>query len=361
MVEVSPTLSPPPGGRVLRNVQALRALAALMVVFVHLEYFAERLVGDGALFAWGHAGVDLFFVISGFIMVYTTAGRPVTSLGFIGQRLVRIVPLYWLVTLAVFALALVAPQLMQATRADGMELLKSLAFIPFEKSNGFTHPVAYVGWTLNYEMAFYALFAVALLATRRAVGIGLLMAVLVAAALYGEVFDPDATIPEFYTEPIILEFALGMGLGMLWGRLPQGGGLLLLPLALLFAVILAGPLLWPHADRAFAFGLPAAGIVLGALMLEKGERAAGSAWVQRLGDASYAIYLTHFFVTQAAIKACEMLGLEGGALVWAMLATLAAVVAVGLAVHLLVEKPLARLLRGRRASPPIRTAPCASV
>ncbi|HYG27483.1 MAG TPA: acyltransferase [Caulobacteraceae bacterium] len=360
MVEVSPTLSPPPGGRVLRNVQALRALAALMVVLVHLEFFAEQLVGDAALFAWGHAGVDLFFVISGFIMVYTTAGRPVTPQGFFGQRLARVVPLYWLVTLAVFAIALVAPQLMQATRADPVDLLKSLAFIPFEKSNGLTQPIAFVGWTLNYEMAFYALFALALLARRRIVGILLLMAVLAAAALLGAVLRPDDVFVEFYTEPIVLEFALGMGLGLLWRRLPAGGGLYLLALAPLFALIFAAPFLWPGVDRAFAAGLPAFGIVLAALALEKAGRTADAGWVQRLGDASYAIYLTHFFVTQAGVKVSEMLGLEGAALAWAMLVTLAAVIAVGLAVHLLVERPIARLLRGRRAAPPIRTAPCAS-
>jgi exopolysaccharide production protein ExoZ len=147
MVEVASPASPSRG--VLKNVQALRAVAAVMVVFVHLDQLGVAAGGRSGLFEAGNAGVDLFFVISGLIMVLTTWGRPIGPRRFFVNRLKRVVPLYWIVTLAVFAIAVVAPSLMQATRADPVELAKSLLFIPFAKANGLVQPVAFVGWTLN--------------------------------------------------------------------------------------------------------------------------------------------------------------------------------------------------------------------
>src|SRR5438270_9012352 len=114
----------------LVNVQALRGLAAFLVVFVHLEVLA-RLAGlPGGLTVFGNSGVDVFFVISGLIMVVTTSGRKQTPQGFLRNRLTRIAPLYWAITLVVFALALVAPALLQSTTADAGQLLKSLFFVP---------------------------------------------------------------------------------------------------------------------------------------------------------------------------------------------------------------------------------------
>jgi len=365
MVEVSPTLSPSPAGGVLRNVQVLRALAAFMVVFVHLEAFGLRLGGGPEVFVAGNAGVDLFFVISGFIMVFTTLTRPTTPAGFMGQRIQRIVPLYWLITLAVFAIALAAPSLMQATRADPVELLKSLTFIPFTKSNGLTQPVAFVGWTLNYEMAFYALFALGLLAPRRWMGVAATAAAIVAVVALGAVFKPQGTLGAFYTAPIMLEFAYGMGLGLLWLKAPLKapvlGRVAALAILPLFILMIAAPQLWPGLDRAFAFGLPATGIVFCALALERAGLSVRSRLALKLGDASYAVYLTHFFVTQAAVKASTALSLTSPAMtVLLIIVTLAAVALVGVAVHHLVERPIAQLLRRRTRRPALKAEPCAS-
>src|SRR5512138_2340051 len=106
----------------LDTVQALRAVAALSVVGMHIPA-----VEHGAF------GVDLFFVVSGFIVCHVAAADPGR---FLVKRAIRVVPLYWLCTLALFALANAAPGLMGATRADWVELVKSLAFVPFIKGNG---------------------------------------------------------------------------------------------------------------------------------------------------------------------------------------------------------------------------------
>lgn len=136
------------------SIQLLRAVAAIAVVTQHVPI---PIFGDGL---WG---VDLFFVISGFIMCHATArsGR-----NFFLKRIIRIVPLYWLGTLFIYALALTLPQLLNTTTANPVDLLKSLLFIPFIKG-GIPVPIVFQGWTLNYEMFFYGLFWISLLVSRR--------------------------------------------------------------------------------------------------------------------------------------------------------------------------------------------------
>ena len=121
---------------------------------------------------FGGAGVDIFFVISGFIMVYTTMDREITPWSFMADRIARIVPAYWAATLGVFFLALVAPSLLQTSHMQWGELFKSLVFVPFRKANGLVQPVLFVGWTLNYEMFFYLMFAAGLLNSQQKMGIG---------------------------------------------------------------------------------------------------------------------------------------------------------------------------------------------
>lgn len=328
----------------LTNIQLLRAVAAMAVVVVH----AKTILPGAMLEGWagravsvGHAGVDVFFVISGFIMVHVT--RPdTTPARFIGNRIVRIVPFYYLVTFATFALALVAPSLMQATEADPVHLAKSLAFVPFEKANGLIQPTVFVGWTINYEMMFYAVFALALLARGRTVRI--VTAVLAVLVLLGpHVSGVPAT---FYSNPIVLEFVAGMAIARAMHRLCPPGVAAGLVAAGIAAIVLS-PWIWPHdLHRALRFGIPAAAIVYGALSLERaGWRFDGA---RLLGDASFSIYLTHFYVTQAVAKVAR--AVEAGPALSVALFGLALVGAAlfGIVVHRLVEMPLLRASRALR-------------
>jgi len=348
----------PRSGRpdVLINIQALRGVAAFLVVFVHLETLASLAGAGPDTFVFGNSGVDLFFVISGLIMVVTTAGPDASAGRFMAHRIGRIVPLYWTMTLFVFAVAVVAPSLMQATRADPADLVRSLLFIPFEKANGLTQPIVFVGWTLNYEMAFYLLFALGLLARHRLLGLALTASILLTAVLAGVVARPTDTLGRFYTSPIVLEFALGMALGLALPLLRPVAWMTRAsyPLALIsFALLIAGPSVWPDVDRFFVFGLPAAILVACALVMERSGVTVASPLIRRLGDASYSTYLTHFFVTQAATKAALALGVAG---IWqvslAIVATFVMVGAMGLVVHTIIEKPMSRAARRWLASSP---------
>ena len=345
--EAPSTPGPADQGSILTNIQVLRGLAALLVVFVHLQDLVRLGGASQGIFAWGNSGVDVFFVISGLIMVQATARRPVGPALFMRQRLTRVVPLYWLVTLGVFTLVWLWPGLFSSTDADPIKLAKSLAFIPYQRPDGELHPLVFLGWTLNYEMAFYLLFSVGLLAGRARLVLPLF--VLGLAVVAGLIFAPTTPLARFYTAPVILEFAGGMLLGAGRGRLPQGRVAALAAAiagACALVLMLAAPTLWPGVDRAVAAGLPALVIVAAALVLEKSGYVAKWPMARRIGDASYSIYLTHFFVTAAVTKLAAKLGMTSWPeLAGLMMLAFGLVILAGLAVHYWVELPLTRLFK----------------
>ena len=357
--EAPPAAAPaePPPRATLLNIQCLRALAALMVVFVHIEALAVMAGGRAGALEFGNGGVDLFFVISGFIMVFTTGRKPMGPAAFLAARWRRIAPLYWSVTLAVFALALLAPRLLQNTQGDLPHLLASLLFLPLQRADGTMRPVVFVGWTLNLEMAFYGLFAAGLMLRRRRLGVALTFCALLTAAAWAQWARPTDPVLLFYTTPMVLEFGFGMLLGLAWPYLPRRRAAALAMGAAAvaaFALILAGPALWPGTERMLMFGLPAVVIVAAALTLERSGLALRWAWTRQLGNASYAIYLSHVFVTQAVILAAARLHLHGALAAAGLgLGALAGVAAVGLGLHYVVERPLDGVLGAlkRRAMP----------
>ncbi|HVA15770.1 MAG TPA: acyltransferase [Stellaceae bacterium] len=342
---------PARGGAMLVNVQALRALAAFLVVFVHIDVLA-RLCGFPAnSTAFGNAGVDLFFVISGLIMVVTTAEKPQPAYEFIRGRITRIVPLYWTITLIVVAIALLAPTLLQSTTAGPREILDSLAFIPYQRPDGAVHPIVFVGWTLNYEMLFYLIFSIGMLLPKRTLGLWFVLIVLAVAAIAGLILHPANTIGAFYTAPIILEFGAGICLGlMLTSRRFSNSRHVRYPAIVVaivaFGFMLAGPTLWPNLDRAWSAGIPAFLIVGSALALEISGIKLNAKWLQLLGAASYSIYLTHFFVTQVFAKIALHLSRFGIPIIIAIgVGAFAVVALVGIVAHLRLELPLTMIAR----------------
>src|SRR5229473_1548571 len=149
------------GQLVIRPIQYLRAIAALMVVWHHSLIQVPGVAQFIALPEFGPSGVDIFFVISGFIMLVITAGKEVTPAEFIRQRVIRVVPLYWLTTLLMLGCAVVVPTAFKTLQFSPAAVAKSLLFVPYDSLSfpGHAWPVLVPGWTLNYEMFFYGLFA----------------------------------------------------------------------------------------------------------------------------------------------------------------------------------------------------------
>jgi glycosyltransferase involved in cell wall biosynthesis len=285
----------------------------------------------------GAAGVDVFFVISGFVMVVSSrrlAGRADAAQVFLRARLRRIVPLYWLVTLFKLGLGAAAPALVAARDFAPGFITASLLFLPVHDANGAFKPVLPVGWTLSFEMLFYALFALAL--WLRQPPMRVVPPVLLAIVL----FPHTRCAASELSNPLLLEFACGMALAWTWQR---GIRLPCAVACVLFGLALAGLWLVPKtalATRLLSWGLPASLLVACAVSMERvvGPRLP-RAWLT-LGDASYAIYLTHGFVLAGLGRALAIApGFCRGKVVVLSLA-LAASAVFGWLVHVLVERRL---------------------
>ena len=312
----------------LVSIQALRGLAAVSVVVFH----AFQWLGDP--FWIGAAGVDVFFVISGYI-IWTVGTGPEARPGvFFWRRLTRVAPAYWLVTGVVIAIAVVWPRLMPQVSLSARHIGLSFAFVQHHDPRGLPFPVLPPGWSLDFEAVFYTLFALVLFAPGH-VRFRLIVGALVGVMLFGFI-DPPAY--ELGANPMMLQFAAGAWLArraQLGRRIRPWTGLALAAggAALLAAMWLADfrsdlfrPLLW---------GAPAAMIVAAALALEPWIAAHASRALLSLGNASYAIYLCHFVTVDLTARA---IGVQRP---W-LFAPLAVAVSVGagLGFHRLVERPL---------------------
>jgi exopolysaccharide production protein ExoZ len=327
----------------LASIQILRAVAATSVVASHFQYVLQKQLGLGDTLpdlSIGGSGVDLFFIISGFVMVH--ASQPLFGMSrgpaiFLSHRLWRIVPLYWAVTSFYLAASLLLPALGGKYHSDF--IVGSYLFLPTPGAGGVYQPIVGQGWTLNYEMFFYAIFSL-MVWTQRSTAVLATVATLVALVLVGKTFAPLPGAIDFWTNPIILEFAFGMMIGMAYAdgiRLPRSIGWLFSIAGLILLVSLAG-----IGERVIAWGLPLwlifAGIVLGDFR----PRGRLTSALSYLGDASYALYLTHSIPVLAVVLFMRWIKWDGGALVWFYaLAAVSGAIVLAVLVHVGFERPVA--------------------
>ncbi len=342
----------------LNNLQNLRALAAYSVVVYHcLIRFLHPADSVGTAYLdLPSGGVDLFFVISGFVMVHTTRDDE-TPAWFATKRIARIVPLYWIATLLVVGMVLVRDWIFPNALITPESILASLFFIPHADASGHIYPILGVGWTLNYEMMFYALFAFSLFlprALRLASILTLITLVWTVANLAG-----DSVFARFYAKPIIFEFAAGCIIAYAL-RLPS-----------VIAFVRATPM-WPFALAGFAalavlpsvtsmdtptlfkYGFPAMFIVFAAAAQDLYRAPARESFVTRLGDASYSAYLLHPIVIVSAAQVTLLtLGESPVAEAAILIGTLLTTAVISTLSMKYFEKPTAALVRNlvRRPRP----------
>jgi exopolysaccharide production protein ExoZ len=349
----------------LAAIQMLRAIAAVLVVLAHaIERQAQwqqtdQWVTETARLA-GAIGVWIFFIISGFIMSYTyydkfgvagAAGR------FVASRIVRIVPIYWLAT----ALEVVL-RLRHGTEVDVHKLICSLFFIPIAVEPGpmaAMRPILGVGWTLNYEMMFYACFASVLFLPRRR-GLTVLLLGVAGLVLTGTFFKPlsdtrdPTSLMTFVSAPIVLLFGAGVLIGTA-ARQHAGGSTVRRSGLLLTALVaaLTAPLVvfaifggaYPAAIAWLAvFWIVCAICVVLCVIVRTDDAGRFSQALVRLGDASYSLYLFHFFAILATEKLWWLLVGRSGASAFVLVCVAAAIVAAAL-INRFIETPMTDRLR----------------
>jgi len=308
----------------INNLQSLRAVAALLVVFFHLMHLEPRLsTAPPVLPEWflaGTGGVDLFFVISGFIMVWVTKGyTPGVAAGtdFLYKRATRIYPLYWFYSIVLLVLYFLQPNTLATLKENRVDLLASFLLIPDD-----AQPLLNVGWTLRHEIYFYGVFTVILTCIREQHMPFFLLAwaaVIAAVDLSGWSNGPTA---EIVFSPYTFEFIAGSLVALAAERrhlyLPRMiavAGLLLacIPVIIFltnepFARGVFGQPWW----RVLLFGLPGVLLVYGMVGIELCGKWMAKKWLVAIGNASYSLYLAHFVVFLIFAKLWRIAGLNPG-------------------------------------------------
>jgi peptidoglycan/LPS O-acetylase OafA/YrhL len=352
------------------SVQYLRGIGALIVVLYHSLSQLQRF--QPALFwpEWGAIAVDSFLFISGFAMWHMISQRQMTPAEFVRNRVLRIAPFYWIVTTVVVAVMLIAPHLVSSSRFDPMHVIASYLFIPWTHPvhDGTIAPALIPGWTMEYDVAFYALVALALFLPKR-FWLATMTLPVIAVALMPAVVTPTSALLYFYSQPIVIELVAGVMLGWLvWKGMRLGtrtaflmmvGGLALIPLLpspthvvpefgfyhamLMHEVFYVGP--------AFAI---IGGMVFFEMSLPKVEPSKLLMW---LGDISFSLYLLHPMVLPAATKVWKALGLTDQAAYNPVYIALATLISIGVAAlsYRIVEMPMARMLTAKRKPRPAAT------
>ncbi|MBS0560534.1 MAG: acyltransferase [Proteobacteria bacterium] len=343
--------------RLLTTIQAARGGAALAVVFAHAstilgfrQYFGE-LPLRGALGA-GIAGVDFFFVLSGFVIAtvhWSDIGRPAALRGYVRKRVIRIYPIYWIAVallLLMLSFGLIG-SLGIAVRAG--PLLRSVLLLPQHET-----PLLSVAWTLQHEMLFYLVFALLIMHRQAGLvvcGMWFLWSAATVLLIPNEPpWAPGSLLIGFLGSSYHLQFAAGIlaAIAVARGwvpsprRLAAGGGVAVAATALAQDVGWLTPT--GQASR-LCFGVSSGLLIAGLAAAERQGAMRAPAVAVFLGAASYAVYLVHVPAMAAlAFVAPPLIGLPE----WvAVMALAAGGTAAGIALHVLVERPMLRTLRRR--------------
>lgn len=282
----------------ITSIQLLRGVAALAVVIYHLKAVQQRYFSED-IFPWytsyGFLGVQLFFMISGFIMMHIldTHKTAVTPLNFLKARLIRIVPTYWLITLTIFTVAQIYPNLINSSYSVTPSLIKSLLFIPQT-----TNPWLNVGWSLEFEVFFYIIISILLFTS----GGNILQFLLVAffLALSFPIVWGSSPVIESFTDPIILWFIIGVSVHFFWKKnsgINIRDAVFILPISTLILI---------YANRGTDLNLLILHLTLvcvffGSLLTENIIPKNTRKYLDYIGKISYSLYLTHVLSLNIAL------------------------------------------------------------
>lgn len=325
------------GRRLFNSIQHLRGLAATLVLIHHAIHKQGQISGTGGAWDFGISGVDLFFIISGFIMCHVTATRETRPSDFLMARVRRIIPLYWALSLVALAVYVVKPSLVNSS-GGSTSLIGSFTLVPtgdkFLIQNG---------WTLSYEFLFYLVFALVLWAKTR-YRLSAVVYLLITLVTAGALLSPTQPTVAFATNPILLEFVMGIAA---YAYIASGAKPPVVN-ATALAIGVAGLIYAstvPVGDyRSLYYGLPFALVFIALVgsetLISRFSNTAISRLSTSIGDASYSIYLSHPFVLAGLGNIFKKLHLSP-MLAVALMTVIA--LAAGYFCHITLEKKLTAL------------------
>lgn len=344
--------------RRIQNIQALRGAAALLVVLFHLVPTEQKYGGGETIlsgsFQFGMFGVDLFFVISGFVMVVVTSGQdrnPKNAFKFIYRRASRIYPTYWVYTLLVLYVFLIHPSWVNSSQGNQANILTSFLLLPSDAL-----PLVMVGWTLIHEMYFYLVFFLMLLfVPEKRMGVATVLWGLAVLSM-NLLFQSNQPLARIISHPLTLEFIAGCLLAIVYYRnsTSMTGRSLMITACLGFFVSFLGyhcyhfitgqvaPQSW---WRVLMFGGPASLMVFCLVHAETKGLVAPSPLI-KMGNASYSIYLSHLLTLSATGRCWHLFASSNTFDNYIMIPLMfMLVVMVGMISYHVVEKPLLKISR----------------
>lgn len=344
----------------LQSIQILRGVAASVVVFHHYSLTIQEYVGHSWIvqsgFGWlGRSGVDLFFTISGFIMVFTTLKMQGArgSVDFLNRRVRRIFPPYWIWTSAFLVLWFLGIGSKSHQYGIGYIIGSYLLFPVYSAQNGDFHPMLSVGWTLSFEMFFYLAFALVIAIGRPKLRVPLLAAIFAALAVAVLVLPEKNGLRYLASAPIIIEFLFGAAAAQITIALKgKSMGNQLLPKMLIVVGVLglvaSTQYSYPESLRFLVYGFPSFLIVLGAA---NWQNAPSHGALIYLGDASYSIYLTQWLLLLPFSRMAKN-GASFGHLPSDLIIVVGSLVTIPVVslTYLLVERPLLKVVSVKKKS-----------
>ena len=313
------------------NLQLLRAFAALNVVLFHTIALAANYGYETNLISylegWGQNGVDIFFVISGFVMLYTQLNNKKTVKVFLMLRAIRIIPIYWLLTFTFITIYIVAPYVFKETVVTTEWALASLGFMSTAVLGEM--PILFIGWSLEWEMLFYLVFGLSLWFRSWAVTLSVTSLALIAIAF---------AVSNF----ILFEFLAGLLIALLFKRngFNSFGKVSLVLGGLLLSLSISEEVRELVESRVILWGLPSIFIVYGAVAAPQINSKLG----KLLGDASYSIYLIQMLSIPVFYKLLVVLGIELSNDFLALACLIATAIA-GTVMYLFIEKPMTHMIK----------------
>jgi exopolysaccharide production protein ExoZ len=338
--------------RQILSIQYLRGIAALLVVFYHVLQEVGRYVKNSLfldfyeLRHFGQVGVDVFFVISGFVMMYVHGNdfqKSNISLKFLKRRIIRVVPLYWILTSFTAFLLYFKPEFFGGGKVfNFLHVVCSFLFIPAKNSVGLTLPVLGPGWSLNFEMYFYILFAILLMFNKKYLIRSL--SIIFVVSVFCSLFPFDEPLTNMLTNPMLFEFLFGIILAYLM----KNENLKNYSFPIVFGTILMSSNIYFHFNidyRVFFYGIPSALIIMGLIAYEdKIGFGSPNKFLMFLANISYSVYLSHVFAYKITLFLLPRFILSNYPDLVVIFCLISSVI-LGYVVYKIIEIPLTKLLK----------------